>query len=296
MAHVELEEFKDLHQDGKPPGNEKGCLWEHQGKFKPGDHCSHRWQARVKAESDPTVYNYPAYASLCVDHAPDVRRPEDTYLTAGYRGPTAPQPKRYRMLMVGKPPVRKRPRPGQWDLSNPFNFAESATKPYWQNAHHIIPNATLVGTIENVGQNADIILLMKQGLLRGDYSLNDPVNLIILPMDRAVATALGLPRHLKGDQAQPHEKEPGEKRRMTDHPDFRRRVSLRLVPILTPYKTLAENAKKDAEKKHDTPSFRLSKAQLDVLSRQTYESIKRAGPFLKGKSTDELKFGGVGNR
>src|SRR5262249_10791095 len=76
-----------------------------------------------------------------------------------------------------------------------------------------------------------------QGLLKATYNLNDKKNLIILPMDRAVAAALGLPRHLLGDESEVGEELLGE-RRVADHPDYSRRVRMMLRPVMNQYRSI----------------------------------------------------------
>jgi A nuclease family of the HNH/ENDO VII superfamily with conserved AHH len=68
-------------------------------------------------------------------------------------------------------------------------------------AHHMVPNSELRGPIEDVGKDtpleADLIRLIRGGLLNEGYNLNDKLNMIILPMCLPASKALGLPTHRK---------------------------------------------------------------------------------------------------
>ncbi|MBU8899855.1 hypothetical protein DRW03_15850 [Corallococcus sp. H22C18031201] len=285
--HVKKEDYKALHQS-KGGGGGKGCLWSWNTKYDVGHACSYRWHAREHALADGHLYNYPAYKSLCVSAAPGA---SDVFFTAAYRGPKSVAPSNNYALR-NQFPYKKKPRPGQWDVSLHRNFTESWTRPYWHNAHHVIPRSVLHDELTAAGkEDPRITDMIIQGLLRAEYNLNDRENLIILPMDREVATSLGLPRHLLGDEAQPHE--PLQGRQIADHPDYSRRVRLMLRPVINQYKRLM---KQKLSEDHPGPPDALAKEQVVRISQQIYQAITQAGPFMKGKSMDELKFSNLGGR
>ncbi|MDH5228520.1 MAG: AHH domain-containing protein [Gammaproteobacteria bacterium] len=287
--HLSPDEIEAFHMNGQEQSN-KGCLWRHISDFDEGNHCSHRWQARLKGQDDAHLYNYPAYKSLCLDHKAS-NKEEDSYETAAYSGPKQNKPSNYAMQHLFPLQLRKRPRPGQWDISLGHNFFENATKPYWHNAHHIIPLSVLQNSIQDAGKNTSgVTEIIKKGLMKGGYNLNHKINMIILPHDRVVAEAIGLPRHLRGHEARG--KEPN-KRRETDHPDYSRRVKFQIRSVIDDYKQKAEEAK-DCEGEPDIPA--LSKKKLEDISKKIYKTIITAGPHLKGKSLDELKFSNLGSR
>ncbi|MFY0570110.1 AHH domain-containing protein [Archangium lansingense] len=296
--HIKLEDYKDLHQPKGGAGG-KGCLWSHESKYKDGHRCSYRWQAYEHAKEDKHLYNYPAYKSLCVDHKPSRR---DSFPTAAYAGPKKRVPTdTYAMWNTfsdhGAPsisqPMKKKPRPGMWNLEYPGNFTGDFDKPYWHNAHHIIPRSVLQDELKEADKDDPRISpMIAQGLLRAEYNLNDKLNMVILPMDRAVAEALNLPRHLLGHQAKVGEDLFGT-REETDHPNYSRRIRLMLRPVMNQYRAImAAKLKED----HPGPPDALAREQLEQVSRTIYKAIVTAGKFMKGKSLDELKFGGVGGR
>lgn len=284
--HLSDADMKDYHQ---PSGgaSEKGCFWRHISPFDRGNQCSHRWHARLQAEGDPQLYDYPKYKDLCVDHRPGR---DDHYPTAAYRGGKAARPSN-NYAMRHAFPNRKRPRPGQWNVGLGQNFSEDATRPYWHNAHHIIPVSIIEDEIARAGE-ADIRVsrLIKIGLLKAQYNHNDKPNMVILPHDRVVAAALGLPRHLKGHESAAHEFNPTA-RRETDHPDYSRRVKFKIRPVIDQYKaTVSKGAN------HPAPPDALAKDALVNVSKEIYAAIKAAGPHMKGKSLDELRFSSLGGR
>ncbi|RKG84532.1 AHH domain-containing protein [Corallococcus terminator] len=285
--HVKKDDYKALHQ---PPGGAggEGCLWSWNSEYKDGHQCSYRWHAREHALADGRLYNYPAYKSLCVEKAPG---PGDVYLTAAYQGPKQKVPSNSYALR-NQFPYKNKPRPGQWDVSLPRNFTESFTRPYWHNGHHIIARSVLLDELAAAGkEDVRVTDMIVQGLLKASYNLNDKPNMIILPMDRTVARALGLPRHLLGDEMEIHEEFQG--RRTADHPDYSRRVRFMIRPVINQYKRLA---KQKLDEAHPEPPDALAKEQLVRISETVYRAITTAGSFMKGKSLDELKFAGLGGR
>lgn len=284
--HLTDDDIRDYHQPPAGAG-EKGCFWRHVSEFKRGDQCSHRWHARLQAEGDPQLYDYPAYKSLCADGKVGK---DDIYSTAAYKGGKAVKPSN-NYAMRNRFPSRKKPRPGQWNVALGHNFSEDACKPWWHNAHHIIPVSIIESEIARAGEgNARISRLIKIGLLKAEYNHNDKKNMIILPHDREVAASLGLPRHLKGHESLSHELE--TKKRYTDHPDYSRRVKFKIRPVVDQYKAIVAAADED----HDKPPDKLAKDTLVAISVEIYNAIKAAGPHMKGKSLDELRFSGLGGR
>jgi len=270
--HVTEEVLNELHKEG-------ACLSRHLRRTN-GHKCSHQWQAKVKAESTPEVYNYPAYSSLCDDS------PGGMFLTA-VRSESFPLG--YAKLLKGiggfwkaKPTHKGK----EWNLGKTSggiqNFDHYAV-PYWHNAHHIIPNRTLAAAIELAGKDRpELVNLIKAGLLKANYNLNDKINMIILPMERIVAAALSLPRHLLRDEVGPNEKQ--EHR---SHADYSQQVKNRIQPIIDNYK---QSLAKANDESHDSPPDDLAKEQLDDLSEEIFNFIISEGPHLAGKALSQLKF------
>ena len=223
--HVTAADLRKLHQ---PPegGGGKGCLSRHQRRAE-DNKCSHQWQAGLKADSDPTVYNVP-----------------------------------------GRP---------RWHLGYGRNF-KHFKRPYWHNAHHIIPNGALKTAIATAGKStAGMTNLIKQGLLKAEYNLNDKINMIILPMEMRHGVILKLPRHLKGDEVGPNEKQ-----EFFSHEAYSDEAEISLGQIMKTFKAEAAKAMKAVEGTHEKPDATLSKQELEALSERLYNAIKSAGLVRPG--------------
>jgi len=265
--HVSNEEVDALHKEG-------ACLSRHQRR-EDGNKCSHQWQAKEQAKDHPSVYNYPAYDTLCDKRAGGI------FLTA-LRGNF---PRDYALEWLGGYWKEKPTHSGkEWDLGKDGNFDHFA-KPYWHNAHHIIPNRALLNAIIDAAKQAKdsrLINLIKAGLLKAEYNLNDKINMVILPMERRVAAALALPRHLKRDEVGPN-----EKKEFRSHADYSKRIENKLVGIMRNYK---ETLAKALEPDHQGPPDDISKEELVELSESTYSAIIKAGGYIGGKALSALKF------
>jgi len=156
-----------------------------------------------------------------------------------------------------------RPRKREWDVGRGQNF-KHYLKPYWHNAHHLVPNGTLNGSINDAGNDdpsGRVSYLIRAGLLLGEYNLNDKSNMMILPMGAAVANALGLPRHLNNDEGGP--------KQFFNHPDYNTRVKDLIGPVIDRYKALVKR-----EKDHPKPPDKLSKESLISISETIRSTIK----------------------
>lgn len=280
-GHITPKDLEDLHQPKEGAGG-KGCLTRHQSRQE--DHkCSHQWQAYLKAEEHPTMYNYPSYAKLCG---------EGRFVTGARISKKRNfWPPSYAMEHTFDEqgnwiPYKKRPKPKQWDIGVENNF-KHYLKPYWHNAHHIIPNSTLSKAIDAAlkdEEDPSLGDMIRGGLLKGEYNLNDKVNMIILPMDKAVGDAMNLPRHIMG-----HEAGPNEKAQYWDHPDYSRLVQLGLRPVMVGYKQAIKDAIKD--KHHEKIPTKLAKEQLEEASDAVFQVIKNPAEYnvsFRGDSLDEV--------
>jgi hypothetical protein len=237
----------------------KGCLNRHQ-KFKENDPCSHQWQGYKRALSDPDLYNWPAYKSLSVK----VRKKSFFMETFWF---------------VSK--LTRPPEEGEWDLTYEFknrkkqkmkNFRSNASTPYWHEAHHIVPNSELRGAMLFVGKGqkleGPITLMVRGGLMGEGYNLNDKLNMILLPMDKKVSLALGLPRHRKT-------------RTTRSHKGYSKHVRELLNGIFRPLK-------KDAVKcKGKLPKYKKCRKQVEKVSKDLYPRIIEAGEKMKEKGRSQ---------
>jgi hypothetical protein len=202
-------------------------------------------QKRAEGE-DRGVYNYPAYESLCTD---------GTYVTGVF------DTRKKGLFPPDHGKNRARPIPYQWDVGGSEGNFQNYLKPYWHNAHHLVPNGTLKRSIDDAGaEDKTIQELIRILLLKGEYNLNDQRNMMILPMGAEVADAMGLPRHLHGDA--------GVTR--FSHPDYDARVLTMLKPVTDQYAALVK--KKSPE--HEDPQTKLAKDQLGSIADTIHSAIK----------------------
>lgn len=272
MGKKENHKFdKDLGKHHKEPNStENGaCLNEH-GEGRNTNSCGHQWQAVKKAEEHLDLYNYPAYQSLCGEghYVTPWQRSNRTWYMANRKRP--------QLLSDGT---------GSWDLGKAVytkadgqvvsNY-DTSTLPFWHNAHHIIPNSTLNNELNSIPDN--LKSLVRGGLLDAKYNLNHKINMVILPMSKDVAAALGLPRHLTGNEPvkkrTPKRKERAPK--VTDHPNYSKLVKYKIKPVVDNYKAAA----KKALKKCKEPDGEYSKVKLEKISIDIFNQLKQVANGL----------------
>ncbi|WP_158501651.1 AHH domain-containing protein [Vitiosangium sp. GDMCC 1.1324] len=238
----------------------KGCLNRHQ-PFKENDPCSHQWQGYQRALSDKGLYNWPAYQSLSVE----VRKKRHFFMETFWFIAQKTHP----------------PKQGEWDLEYEFknrkkttmkNFRTNASTPYWHEAHHIVPNSELRNAIRYVGEGhklaGTIILMVRGGLMGEGYNLNDKRNMIILPMDKKVSLALGLPRHRKT-------------RTTRSHKGYSKHVLALLKDVFNPLKEKVE------ECKGKLPKYKKCRKRIEKISKDLYPKIVEAGEKMKTKGRSQ---------
>jgi hypothetical protein len=252
------------------------CLTGHASEYRAWS-CSYRWQAvKESRRSRQALY----------DKTPAVR-PQDrqagTLGTSAYRsnaGNLTPAHYAFRIRV---------PEHGDWFVGGPLrpgvksangksikvgkNFTKD-TWPYWNNAHHLIPKALLMETIDAV-EEADCRELIQLSLLRAKYNVNHYVNMILLPQDKEVGRALGLPRHLVLED-EPQGIDPTPK---FDHVSYSNNVLMGLKVVILAYKKACDQ---ELQRKCDTSEFKLSKAKLERLSRQCYAAVLGHGAANPG--------------
>jgi len=285
--HKRKVSLKKLHQ---PPGGDpaKGCLTRHE-KRKENNLCSHQWQGQLQAEADLELYRHDpkdgahSYHSLCR------KNQQDLFEVAVRSGKKGPWPSGYGVQAKGEGNGFWKKRPTcegkEWNPAKGKNF-KHFLEPYWHNAHHMVPNRLLNTTISDIAEAeaedraADLIYLVKGGLLRAGYNLNEQINMIILPNEQIVASALGLPRHLKGDKTGPDDTP-----EFRSHANYDRQVEKPLKKVIRQY---AKSLRDDLKKKHLEPSDTLSKATLEQISKDIYPQIKSGGASRYGKPLAEI--------
>lgn len=240
--------------DGKV-AHTPGCLNRHVGnqpKRAVGNTCSHRWQAYEKMKAAPECkhYNWPAYKSLA-----DKARAVDTAQTTAKSGKL--HPSWYSRQIPA-------PKQGSWDVKGE-NFFGPCYTPYWHNAHHIVPNGTLRASISKAA--GDLNMVVRKGLVDEGYNLNDKKNMIMLPMDRAVSAAIGLPLHLQTATAWAHK-------------PYSNHVKIKLD------KSLKMNAKELDD--HEQPNYKKVRGAIEALSEEMHgQIIDCAAPSLDDMVAEE---------
>ncbi|ATB39508.1 hypothetical protein CYFUS_004952 [Cystobacter fuscus] len=241
------------------------CLNRHISKVERKNSCSHRWQAYQRARGDAALYNWPAYKALA--------KLDGKVATAARTDKEGKLFPPWYAFEIPAPGQRQdKPEGGTWDLDHGDNFQAKCYRPYWHEANHIIPNSSLRKVLVDVGKGMNdpgrISMAIRGRLLNVQYNLNHKVNMILLPMDEAVANALQLPRHRQTAF-------------LCSHVAYSRNVETQLKDI---FKALV----KDPIREHKVPKYKDCKDALESLSKRLYEAIKKAGKRGTG-SLDEMQ-------
>lgn len=219
------------------------CLNRHEGRAK--NSCSHQWQGFKKAQSDKALYNWPKYK--------DVGRRKQIFL-----GPKVKDEPSTVSKWISAP-GEKEWDVAKWNTTNITggrvqNHAQLCNVPYYHEAHHVVPNSTLRETLlQQFGK--DLINKIRGGLLDEKYNLNHKDNMILLPMDKKVASALKLPIHREVT--------------MRSHSKYSAKVKSELEKVL--------DAQQEAMVDHESPKYKACRDAIVSLSKRLYTRIVAAG-------------------
>ncbi|MFY2563942.1 AHH domain-containing protein [Corallococcus terminator] len=264
------------------------CLTGHESKYTEKNSCSYRYQVVEHSRANggrAALYKLgdESFGQLSRDNVLGLIQ-TSRYRTTKGPSRTNPSGKYPRDSKYGD--QLRVPRPGDWDVDGPhrtgalgasglpidpgMNFTNSYW-PYWNNAHHMIPQGTFNTQIENSGPRT--ALLIRAGLLKAKYNINRFNNMLLLPMDTEVGKLLNLPRHLTLDDGSTE---------FDDNPKFNHtlynaKVTSRLDSIISDYKEEVEKITTQDEKCAIAEVGPLSKVKLYSLSIYCYESIKLLG-------------------
>ena len=166
-----------------------------------------------------------------------------------------------------------------WDPREAGNFQKSASTPFPHEAHHVVAAAELKNAMINASKGVEpensILQMMRGGLLKEKYNVNDRVNMLILPMDVEATKRLGLPLH----------------RKTVDHRNH------------TAYSTFIESKLQEAfswlqsaADKHEVPPYQATKEKIETLSERTYTNILLTGEALKGLDGGDLDLDSLTDR
>ena len=294
--HIPSGELKDLHVPLKGETEGGACLSGHSSKYADASSCTYRWQALQPVARE----RHSVYGRMPKVSAADQRAFAKEGISKGFL-PTS----RY-LSQAGEPvpfeyafQVALPRHPDDWRVGGPTrtdstdavgnrippgkNFTQDKW-PYWNNAHHIIPKALLNRLIDKI-EDPECRDLVRVGLLRAKYNVNHWINVVILPMDMQVARHLSLPRHLALEDEtavfEPHPK--------FDHAAYSEKVKKRLATIIATYKAAVQQAINE-ERCNAWSVVKLSKRQLEQLSKACYLSIVNLGATRPGASIGEIAF------
>jgi len=158
------------------------------------------------------------------------------------------------------------------------NFRERADTPYSHNAHHLLPNSVLNNCLLDAGKtDMRLFWLVRWGLLEAKYNLNDKENMIILPMRKKVASALGLPRHISGIDT-----EPGASPERVNHSKYNKKVRADVEGVIADY------AESIDMKEHDVDMPEFTKQRLVGISQDLFMRLRMWGQAAQGQAIDAL--------
>ncbi len=158
------------------------------------------------------------------------------------------------------------------------NFRERADVPYAHNAHHVIPNSVFNGAVLDAAKtDMRLFWLLRAGLLGAKYNLNDKENMVILPMRKAVASAIGLPRHISGIDT-----EPGQSPERVNHSAYNDKTRVKVKKVLADYAAQLDEQKHDAK----LPAF--TKAKLLEISQTLFMMLRSWGAVAKGQAVNAM--------
>lgn len=177
------------------------CIAKHVSPYKESCSCSHRWHAFEKALENAHLYRLTSkqIKQLGSDTWMQHFRGFDTHVTSlAQRGETVARSLLNKSMYLREVP---KPKKGDWDVArSKENFKDYCNVPYYHEAHHLVPDATLRGTLlaifgEEGGGSNELAIQVLTEVLNSPYNVHHKDNMMILPMDEHVGDALQLPIH-----------------------------------------------------------------------------------------------------
>ncbi|MFY0526212.1 AHH domain-containing protein [Archangium gephyra] len=258
-----------------PAGGLSGgkCIAKHEPPYKENCSCSHRWQAFEKALEKASQYEVTdeqvrssgdkRWGLLFRGGAKAVtrleKRGETVALSSENKG-------MYRHEV-------QRPQKGDWDVARgKYNFKWDCNKPYYHEAHHVVPDATLRAVIQKVfSKKPELAIRVASEMLNAPYNVHHKDNMIILPMDERVGDLLQLPIHRETKQC--------------NHTAYDMYVEKKIETRLRA--ALREIMKKHDEERGEPQYKDLAKA-IEEVSRATYDEVANARRAHGVTSIDEF--------
>jgi hypothetical protein len=235
------------------------CLAKHEPAYKEGCSCSHRWQAFEKAVDQKDLYKLTETQLRTLGDGPWsllFRGGQKAVNKLAKKGETvtlSPENKGMYFHQVGKPG------PGDWDIDRgKRNFKWDCNKPYYHEAHHVVPDATLRKALLEVFE-ADVAVRVVSEMLDAPYSVHHKDNMLLLPMDERVGDLLHLPIHRETKQC--------------SHGVYDKYVEGRLITRLQ--KALEEIMEKH-EEEGDEPKFKDLAKAIEAEARALHPQVTAA--------------------
>ncbi|MCY1041531.1 AHH domain-containing protein [Corallococcus sp. bb12-1] len=177
------------------------CIAKHESPYKENCSCSHRWQAFEKALEQNAMYNLSdeqlgsagegSWSLLFRGGAKAVAK----LAKQGAKVALSAENKGMYRHQLGKP------RQGDWNIDRAkYNFKWDCNKPYYHEAHHVLPDATLRTALIDIFEKPEMARHVVTEVLNAPYSVHDKDNMMILPMDEQVGEMLQLPIHRETKQ------------------------------------------------------------------------------------------------
>lgn len=280
--HIADADLMAFHEKASKSTEGGKCLWGHKANYA-AQSCSYRYQSHEKAKESSEKKLYHSYKDKLAD---GTLGEVDTSAYETNSGGHYP-PYYSAKLEV--------PQDGDWDVEGPSrdiyrkgfdkknkrvrsgkNFRKN-TWPYWNEAHHVIPKATLLNVIDKRTESDPTCgVIVKQALMVAEYNVNHKRNMMFLPMDKEVAEVISLPRHL----ALKHSDGPGGEPETHNHKIYNDRVQTKLVSIVNKYIKKVEEAR--AKGAHPELNADLDKTKLEKLSDKLRKMIVKFGKSKGG--------------
>jgi hypothetical protein len=243
--HSVYKKYKDLHH---PAGTREGgkCMVRCEYIYKQRNSCSYRWQALKWI--DPGGADRDIYKS----HSKGLSGTDWRSVSPSYAAKLSAAGAL--VTMTAPAPIKS----GKMRSNVQGVAFRTAFAPYPNQAHHLLPEATLKNGILEVTQPAPTVQdLIVQGLLEKKYNLNHYENVMILPTGRKDGCQMGLPCH------------------PTNHNKMDKQILKKVLEALKPYQAVVKAVLKDED--HPNPDPEDIKDDLEEIGKTIHKNIVSDG-------------------
>ncbi|AKQ64711.1 hypothetical protein A176_001623 [Myxococcus hansupus] len=161
--------------------------------------CTHRWQAFEKALENKATYALTEAQLKALGSGKwsllfrGGGKVVSKLVGAGEKVALSPENKGMHLRELAKPGE------GDWDIGHGRNFKWDCNVPYYHEAHHVIPDATLRTALTKVF-DGPVSVWVASKMLDAPYCVHHKDNMLILPLDARVGDVLQLPIHRETKQ------------------------------------------------------------------------------------------------